>query len=348
MSETLAADTITTAGDGPIVGETPTREFSPAELGLNTKEVEFVTPPEGETKSDETPETPAAEEDIVGTALKRGRPARDLDGLDEREQRLFKNMAREAYDELYPFYKKFKGKDKDLEELPTLREKLAAAEKATPKPASYYDHEDAYLLQQEYRDALVQGRTLRDVQEHWQEQLVNIKEGKPFYDLSADANGQLQRSAPIDPSPRAEAQILGLLAQVTQAQQTHQAKLESIKAETRNQFTTYKSSIENVHNQLFGKYKDQLGPAAAKVLEKFPEHTRSRPELIFAAHAYALLQHIVNTDKQSQAATNVANANKTNQKSAGPTMRTLTTAPRPTATPTTQEDYRQFRREFGV
>lgn len=344
MSDVLTGTT--TPGDGPIVGETPAAELSPAELGLSN-----VAPIATNTDSpapQDPPETPAEAEDIVGTALKRGRPARDLDGLDEEEQEAFKNMNRKAYEKLYPFYKKFKGKDKDLEELPTLREKLAAAEKATPKPASYYDHEDAYLLQQEYRDALVQGRTLRDVQEHWQEQLVNIKEGKPFYDLTQDEHGNLQRSAPIDPSPRAEAQILGLLSQVTQAQSTHQSKLESIKAQTKEQYNSYKTSISTVHEQLFGKYKDQLSPGANKLLERFPEHVRSRPELVFAAHAYALLQHIVQTDKQAQVATNAAKANTNGQRSAGPTMRTLTTSPRPAPVATTNEDYKQFRREFGV
>lgn len=344
MSDVLTGTT--TAGDGPIVGETPTGELSPAELGLSNV-APIVTDPT-DPAPDVSTETPAEAEDIVGTALKRGRPARDLDGLDEEEQEAFKNMNRKAYEKLYPFYKKFKGKDKDLEELPTLREKLAAAEKATPKPASYYDHEDAYLLQQEYRDALIQGRTLRDVQEHWQEQLVNIKEGKPFYDLTQDANGNLQRSAPIDPSPRAEAQILGLLSQVTQAQSTHQGKLEAIKAQTKEQYNSYKTSISTVHDQLFGKYKDQLSPGANKLLERFPEHVRSRPELVFAAHAYALLQHIVQTDKQAQVATNAGKANASGQKSAGPTMRTLTTSPRPAPTATTNEDYKQFRREFGV
>lgn len=344
MPDVLAPNTTTTAGDGPIVGETPTREFSPAELGIQTEEVQIAPP----APAEESPETPPAELDIVGEALRRGRPPRDLEGLTDEEKELFKNMNRKAYERLYPFYKKFRDKEKDLDELPTLREKLASLEKATPKPASYYDHEDSYLLRQDYRDALLENRQHQSVLNHWQEQLVNLKEGKPIHDLIQDANGNLQLSEPIQPTPRQEAQLLALIAQSQQAYQNHQSKLESLKAASKQEFTQYNTAVKTIHEQLFGKYKDQLGPAAEKLLERFPDFARSRPELQFAAHAYALLQHIVQADKASQAQQGVAKANANGQKVAGPTIRSMTTAPKPVETATSDEEYRQFRRTFNV
>ena len=347
MPDTIAPDTTTTPGDGPVVGETPTREFSPADLGIDTTAPEFVTPAE----TPETPETPEAppEDDAIGLALKRGRPARDLTDLDEAEQKLFKSMSREAYEKLYPLYKKFKGREKDLDEVTTLREKLTALEKAQTKPASFYDREDAYLLQQDFRDALLQSRQLDTLLNHWQDQLAAAEEGKPVYDISQDANGNLQLSAPIEVTPRVKAQILATLTQVSQAKQTHQAKIESLKTSAREQFTNYRSGLNNVYEKVFAKYKDVLDPLAAKELEQFPEFTRDRIETKLMANALALIKHIVAADKatKQQAGVNAANAN--GGKVAGPTVRSLTTGPKPTPAPEANEaEYKKFKLQFGV
>ena len=81
---------IATPGTDPIVGETPDVN-SLAELGLTTPEVpgaEITTP------ATPAPATPAPDEDIVGAALKRGRPGREFDGLDEAEPSAGCNVLR--------------------------------------------------------------------------------------------------------------------------------------------------------------------------------------------------------------------------------------------------------------
>lgn len=334
---------ITTPGDGPVQGETPTREFDPKELGIETDPIE--TPA---ANPDETPNPNPEPEDAIGLALKRGRPARDLEGLDEDEQKLFKNMSREAYERLFPFYKKFKGKDKDLDELPTLREKLKSLETAT-KPQPFYDHEEAYLLQQDYRDALVKARELRDLQNHWQEQLIAAEEGKPVRDVIAGQNGEWQLSDPIESNPRVKAQILATLNQVTQAQQTHQATLENLKLQSKQQFTSYRDGLSKVYDTVFAKHKDTLEPLAAKELEQFPPFARDRIETKLMANALALIKYIVAADKKQQTQTTANNANLAAARSSGPTMRSITTSPKPAPDKTaTAEDYKKFRMEFGV
>lgn len=342
MSQETASG-ITTAGDGPIQGETPTREFSPTELGISGEEIPTSeTPPQDQQQSPDP-------EDAIGLALKRGRPARDLDGLDDDEQKLFKNMSREAYERLFPFYKKFKGKDKDLDELPTLREKLKSLESAPPKASSFYDHEEAYLLQQDYRDALVKSRELRDLQSHWQEQLIAAEEGKPVRDILTGPNGELQLSDPIEANPRIKAQILATLSQVTQAQQAHQASLEGLKAQAKSQFTNYRDGLSKVYDNIFAKHKDTLEPLAAKEIEQFPPFARDRIETKLMANALALIKYIVNADKQQKSQAQVTTANTNGSKVAGPTMRSITTSPKPApSAATTADDFKRFKMEFGV
>lgn len=346
MPETLTG--ITTAGTDPIVGDTPDVN-SLAELGIQTAEVpgaEIATPTTDPTQPDPAPQP---DEDIVGAALKRGRPGRELDGLDEAEQKLFKSMSREAYEKLYPIYKKIKGHEADIDQLPTLKEKLAQLEKAqSTRPAAYYDHEEAYLLQQDFRDALLQSNKLRDVYNHWQEQLAAAEEGKPIRDLSIDQNGNFQVGPPIESSPRAKAQIHSLLMQSNQELANHQQKLEQIKAAHSQQFKSYKTGLDSVYEKFFGKYKDQLAPLAAKELEVFPEFARSRPEINLLGHAMALIRGMVQADKATQTQNAVGKANSNGQKIAGPTMRNITTAPRDAGANTSPDEEKMFKAKFGI
>ena len=226
--------------------------------------------------TDETPPAPD-DNDYVGAALKRGRPPRDFTGLTEEEKEIFQGMHRKSYEKLYPLYMKVKGHEADIDQLPTLKEKLAELEKAqATKPSAFYDHEDAYLLQQDFRDALRESSTLRDIASHWQEQLI-AAEGKPIRDLITDANGNLQLGPPMEATPRAKAQIQSLLMQSNQAYAAHQQKLDSIKSAHAEQFKTYKTGLQTAYDKFFGKYKEQLEPLAKKELEVFPEFARSRP-----------------------------------------------------------------------
>jgi len=341
MPETLTGTT--TPGDGPIAAEPQHTELSPTELGLGN-----VAPVETPDVTPEPEVQQPDDNDYVGAALKRGRPARELDGLDESEAKLFKSMSREAYEKLYPLYKKIRGHESDFDQLPALKEKLAALEKAqATKPAAYYDHEDAYLLQQDFRDALRESSSLRDIASHWQEQLIAAEEGKPIRDLITDANGNLQLGPPMEATPRAKAQIQSLLMQSNQAYSSHQQKVDSIKSAHAEQFKTYKTGLQTAYDKFFGKYKDQLEPLAKKELEVFPEFARGRPEINLLGHALALIRHIVQSDKANQATAAVGKANSNGQKIAGPTMKNITTAPRGNPSLTSIEEEKQIRRQFG-
>lgn len=146
-------------------GEPQHQELSPADLGLDIKLDTQVTDPTRQPAT--TPIQVQQPDDVIGKALKRGRPGRDLSDLDEAEQEIFKNMALQGYEKLYPFYKKFRGRDADLENIDKLKTELETLKK-NPPASFYYDHEDAYLLQNDYREALMAGHQLNTIADHWE------------------------------------------------------------------------------------------------------------------------------------------------------------------------------------
>lgn len=355
--ETVTTPAPAQVADGPAVTPTPTTaEFSPADLGIDEPVQSIPTKPAtpADHQTQPKPADPASQtepppDDLIESALKRGRPSRTLDGLDEEEKDLFNNMSRKAYDKLYPWYLKAKPYISELDQIPALKEKLATLEAAakTPKEASYFDHEDSYLLSQSYRDGLVERNRLTNLASFWEDQLVAIEEGKPFVGLQQTADGGLQQTAPIDPSPRAKAQVLSILQEVRTAQAQQQAKLEAIKAESKQSYSRYKDGLTNAHKTIFGKYEAVLKPAAEKELEKFPEFVRGRPEVQSLAYALALINHIVKTDAANQKSSVAADANRRNGQVAGPTMKEITTSPRP-APVADEQEYKSFKAAMGL
>ena len=75
------------------------QDLSPADLGLDIKIDAQLEKPADPTR--QPPTAPIQQpDDVIGKALKRGRPARDLSDLDEAEQEIFKNMAMQGYEKL--------------------------------------------------------------------------------------------------------------------------------------------------------------------------------------------------------------------------------------------------------
>lgn len=351
MPEIISNPTITTptaepAGSPFEPGEATTdvREFSPAELGIDTQHDET-------TKTDPTrqPQTQPQDQpdDVIGKALKRGRPARDLSDLDDTEKELFQNMSLEAYNKLYPFYKQFRGKDKDLADVESLKKELDSLKK-NPPAQYYYDHEDAYLLQADYRDALKEAYNFNDIASHWEQQYVNARSGKPVRDLIVDQSGRPQLGGEIQPSPEIEAKIFSLMADAKQSATAAQAKLESMRTEHAGRFKSFKEQLSQAYNKMIGPYEAQLKPMMEKHLQMFPEFVRGRQEIQAIAGLYSLLQHVIASDKTNNQQQKAATINKQGAISAGPTARSITTAPKGQANLTSPEEEKQVRAMFGI
>lgn len=326
--------------------ETTHQELSPADLGLNIKLDAPSEKPADPTRQP-LPAPTQPPDDVIGKALKRGRPARDLSDLNENEREIFQNMALQGYETLYPFYKKFRGRDADLESVDKLKAELETLKK-NPPASFYYDHEDAYLLQNDYREALMAGHQLNTIADHWEQQYINARAGKPIRDLVLDQNGRPQLGGEIQPSPEVEAKIFSLLADAKQKASSHQSRLESIRSDHGQKFKSFKEQMTLAYQKMIGPYEAQLKPMMEKHLQMFPEFVRNRQEIQAIAGLYALLQHVVNNDKVDKQQQVAATANRTAARSAGPTARSITTAPKGSNSMTSAEEEREMRLRFGI
>ncbi len=338
----------------PVSTEQSGREPTTAELaamGIHTE----ATPADAAKDQTQTPANPKvtdpADPDFIGNVIKRGRPARDLSGLDESEQALFKSMSREAYEKLLPIYKSTKGKDlSKLDTLSKLEEELATLKKAN-KPSSVYDHEEGYLLDRSYRQALVERNQLNDVQKFYTQQLAAVREGKPFRNLAQDENGNIVVSpTEIPPTPAAEANLIAAISQTQQLLAAHGQKIESIKGSFSNGYKNFRTNLSTIHDKIFGPHKEFLGPLAAKELENFPEEVRDRQEIISLCHAIAVLKHIASSHQEEQKVAAANNANAAVARANGPTQRSMPAAPNTATknTMTSDEDFKAFRMKFNI
>ena len=346
-------------------------DLSSADLGIDVTPTTFTDTPANPAPVDPEANLPVPpfksdpaeqEDDFVSKALNRpaapqpapqqspqksGRPARDFTGLDEAEKEMFNNMSRSAYEKLYPLFIKLKGKEGLLDELdkvPTYKSEIENLKKA-PKPVSYYDDPDAYMLSQSYRQALVERSQTQELVDFWKDQLIAVESGQPFKALQQTENGYVE-TQPIKPSAAAKVEIGNILNQFRNQLNAQNARLENLKHEHGNTYKSYVDTLTGVHNKVFGKHEATLKPLADKELEAFPEFTRGRPEVKSLAYAYALLKHIVSLDKSNKttAAANAATARAA--KSSGPSMDTVTAGVNGQPTLATDEDYKKFRAEF--
>ena len=106
--------------------------------------------------------------------------------------------------------------------------------------------------------------------------------------------------------------------------------------------------MTSAYQKLIGPYEAQLKPMMEKHLQMFPEFVRGRQEIQAIAGLYSLLQHIVSQDKADRQQQVAANANRTAARSAGPTARSITTAPKGSNSLTSSEEEKSIRLQFGI
>lgn len=336
----------------PVSDKSSGREPSASELaalGIHTDPVAQSASEAAQAPVQPTqPETP--DPDFIGKVLKPGRKPREFEGLDEEETKLFQSMSLPAYEKLYPLYKSTKGKDlSKLADLDKLTAELETLKKAQ-RPTSAFDHEEGYLLDRSYRQALVEQRTLNDVVTFYTKQLAAIRGGNKYHRLTQDGQGNIVVDPnPIDPSPAADAELTAALSQTQAAILQHQQKLESLKSGFGQEYKTLQSQISQVHNAIFGPHKEFLEPLAAKEILQFPESVRHRQEYVTLSYAMAVLRHLAMQYQAEQRTTAANNANAAVAKAVGPTARSITPTPAPNGAnaKTSAEDYAKVRFQFG-
>ena len=97
---------------------------------------------------------------------------RDYSKFGQEDAKYLKQMSNEAFEHF----------SKRTEEIATLQKELESAKNAD------VDHPDAYVLSDDYRDAFTNVTKAQQEQQHWRNQLINIRNGKGWQNIEGYDN----------------------------------------------------------------------------------------------------------------------------------------------------------------
>jgi hypothetical protein len=147
---------------------------------------------------------------------------------------------------------------------PQLKAAYEARTKATEletklqqQPKFYHEHPDAYQLDPEYRELTTHANFVQFEANHWRNQLVNIKQGKPWQELKGyDKNNRPvfeDVAAPEDGTVDAQAEVLvqQMLGQASGEQSRVMANLSSYQQRYQQSRQSAEAELNEVRTKLF-------------------------------------------------------------------------------------------------
>ena len=320
-----------------IAEEDPTISFDDFKKDPADRIVKEPTPAEPKTETPTTPEESIPEESTPAEDTKaapveqveqeRRRLGRNFDGLDESEKPYFVKMSNEAYNYLYPKYLEHKKVQQKLEEL-DIREK---AIKENELPPHYYQHPEAYKLDKRYENLVRTQQTGQQIAGHWQQQLQNIKSGKPFQNLEFNSQtGSYQLTQPVEVTPEnqgtLEAAVIQQLIQTNTVNGELKGELNALQQKFQSEHKNIDSFISDVNAKYFPMYQDEKAPVQPHIKAlalMFPKPLQNDPLMpTLARSLYLNLQYLEHFKKQNNKE-KVQASIKDDQRKAGPTNRSF-------------------------
>lgn len=221
--------------------------------------------------------------------------ARKLEGLDEEEAKLFKQMSQAAYDRLYPAYLKSKEADARLKELEETNKAL--------ENRRWYEEENAWELSPEFR-ATKENIDLLDFEEnYWTEQLARIEKGEDFEPL-AGKPGEYTRGAAQPATVEAKVNVLRKLQTIGGYKQQLNSKIESLKTDFSGRHKSFQDGLKGVDQHLFGKLDVKLPHLESQYkswLNRFPKEFQGQLPYQMLAKAALVIDNLAKELRKTEA-----------------------------------------------
>lgn len=250
--------------------EAPTNQPAPVEKQVVAKETPKTEEPNKKEPTEEVKEEAAPEEkkvtNKVSTALKQPKKVAkegeevveegesktvtkivpkpkdttqfDYTGYSREEQVALKNMSPQSRD----MFVKLKKENTELSKL---------------KDSTYLQHEDAYVLNPEYKQLQVNSILVGSEYDHWKTQLQKCKKGEDITDLKGfDDKGNPVFGAVMKPSDELEEQIRVCMQNSLQTKNDFNKKLQEFPNQFKNVVKRDNGIIEDISKQLFGWVED--------------------------------------------------------------------------------------------
>lgn len=203
-----------------------------------------------------------------------GKPKRDLTGFGEHEAKLLQQMSNEAFEHFSKHLKESRKLEEDYKTKAKAHEdKIKALETGRQiLPESYYENPSAYILSPEFHTMQAGVQLARDVQQHWEEQLVKIEKGEKWQDLINDPKtGQLVYGDEYEVNDDNSARMKVLVTKYLQGAQlqvhNETNKIQQFIGSFTEQHKNYINKIADIERRAMPVFEDEKG-AERKFLDE--------------------------------------------------------------------------------
>ena len=206
---------------------------------------------------------------------------------------------------------------------------LEAASKGKTTDNAWYEHPDSYVLSEEFQQSQQHLGQYKSILRHYQEQLIRIREGDDWEDLSQNAQGQVVRVADKQKaSAKAEAMIEERIAVARDLVRQEESHQQQFTAEHQQRSTQVRNVLGELEKRYFPQYTQGIKSKNADV-QKYV--SAAEQELKFLQQGYnplspfvlklyaSFLELKLNSSNQQQPVAKVSAA----QAAAGPTMSSI-------------------------
>lgn len=233
------------------------------------------------------------ESEVEGDEKIHGNSKRDYTGFSQNEIKVLKKLDNGRFSAIAPLLKTYKeaaGKSIQLaQELESSKKLL----KEGGVPETWYEHPEAYQLSREFQDLSTQYGYQEQQENHYQQQLINIKQGKAWTQLLYNnVSNKWELSQPIEPSDSAEVFAQRQMLAATNAKQNLDNRAAQIKQNHASTYeraaATMKHEVDNVINRMHPDVKPK--EEDVKLIQKIVPSQYSNHPL---AYGYAQLGAII-------------------------------------------------------
>lgn len=234
-----------------------------------TESLEKETPDKEGTEPTAEGEEPVIEETPQGEDKEvkvHGNDKRDYTGLTAQEIKVLKRLDNPRFNALMPI---LKAKTEAANKAVALYQELEKTQKLLKEggvPSSWHEHPEAYQLSPAYKQLDTQYGQYEIVENHYEQQLLNIKLGKPWTSLTFNQQtGQFQQSAPHEASEQSEIWVSRQFNTAAQHKAQLEAKGAMLKEQFSGEYSRAKQHMEGEVSNLVSKLHPDIKPQTSDV-----------------------------------------------------------------------------------
>ncbi len=253
-----------------------------------------------------TQQAPAQPAQPAQPGVQAGRNYKEVFG-DQPVPKWAKEMSNDAWSNFVPVYQYYAQREARAAER---KQKETETEKKLKEleNSRYYDLEEGWRVDPEFRRASDEAATAEAVRDHWAAQLANIEAGNDWVPAVKNAEGKWVTGAVQKASIEGKVQILSELTRANSMVESHRQRAETLSQNFKARQQEFYNGMEELRTSLFSRYEKNIEPFRKSAMEMFTEIIRHKPEVKALADAIVLIklqgQVISKLNKQVPAAVN--------------------------------------------